>query len=92
MDSSTSPHFIEIIGNVVQPKLELLDDVTLSPTSSLHLGATYYNSVVHKTVRLYNNSPASMSYVAILNTDCPGSEQVLYKYHWYNDVFLYIGC
>ena len=67
---------ILITGDIVVAKLEILDPTNLSPMEALSLDPTYYGTIVNKKVMLYNNSPSSVSYIALMDNQCIGFEQV----------------
>ena len=67
---------VPITASIVKPQLELLDDESLAPTSSLHLGTTYYGTVKHKSFVVYNNSPAPVDYMAAVSKEDPPYGQV----------------
>ena len=67
---------VPITASIVKPQLELLDDESLAPTSSLHLGTTYYGTVKHKSFVVYNNSPAAVDYMAAVSKEDPPYGQV----------------
>lgn len=66
---------ILITGDIVVAKLEILDPTNLSPMEALSLDPTYYGTIVNKKVMLYNNSPSSVSYIALMDNQCIGFEQ-----------------
>ena len=68
---------IPITASIVQPQLELLDNESLAPTSSLHLGTTYYGTIKHKSIVIYNNSPSPVDYVAAISKESPPYGEVL---------------
>lgn len=98
-DGTQLPFEVTITGDVVQQRFVLKDLNTSSSSSVVHLGATYYGSVATKRMVLYNDSPATTNYVANINMQCPGTEQVyvqctyLCMYmtgNFYSDDYLYV--
>lgn len=71
----SNDYSITITADIVQPKLELLDESTLTPIDKLCLGEVYYGSMKHGAVKLYNNSPSPANYI-VLFKEQPGIEQV----------------
>lgn len=68
--------FIEFKVNVVSRFLQIQLKDSSELVNRVDFGCTYYGSDVVKSFLLYNGSPVSLSYVAILEENGEGEEKV----------------
>ncbi len=70
---------LRITGNVVEGFLDLLSYGTQQPIRCVEFGCTQYGTDCTESALLYNNSPESVCFVAVLDEDVAGQELVSLK-------------
>lgn len=66
-------------GNLVDRALEVLSIHNDAPLDCIHFGSTYYGCDRTECALLYNNSPESVNFVAVLDEDAVAQEMVCWK-------------
>lgn len=72
-DGKGTPTQIPLCGVVVTPKLQLMDASNSCSLDRVAFGDVYYDTVVSRRVLLFNNSPVSTQYLAVINSNAEGS-------------------
>lgn len=65
-----------IKGRLVDRALEVLSVDTGAPVDCVQFGSTYYGCDRTQCALLYNNSPESVNFVAVLDEDAVAQEMV----------------
>lgn len=65
---------IPLSGVIISPQLELLDPSNSSCNlDKVAFGNVYYNTTVSRSVLLFNNSPVSSRYLAVIDSNAEGT-------------------
>lgn len=70
------PKELTIHGNVCNPLIEILSLKDEKPIKCISFGNTYYGTDCTECALLFNNSPATLSFVAMIDESAPGQEMV----------------
>ena len=65
---------VTLHGNIQNRKLQLIDCHSHSAMEHIAFGHTYYGTVLGKKAILYNDSPVSTQFLAVLDSQAEGSE------------------
>ncbi|PVD28193.1 hypothetical protein C0Q70_10779 [Pomacea canaliculata] len=68
------PKELTIHGNVCNPLIEILSLKDEQPIKCISFGNTYYGTDCTECALLFNNSPATLSFVAMIDESAPGQE------------------
>ena len=68
-----TPTQVPLCGVVVLPQLQLIDASNSCSLDRVAFGNVYYDTVMSRRVLLFNNSPVSTQYLAVINSNADGS-------------------
>lgn len=78
-DVKETQYMVLLRGAIIPRQLEMLDPSnSLQSLKRVAFGNTYYGTSVSRKVLLYNNSPVSTQYLAVLNNNVDGSVDGMY--------------